>query len=460
MSVELAYLLFSVAAIAVFRLLAPATAALVVFLGGWLLLPVGNYPPGSADVIFPYWITGLAVPSSMLLTKAWVAPAAALLGVMLFDRPALARLQIGWIDLPVALWCLWPLLQSFTDMTPRPAGWLSSAYLMGCWALPWLLGRLYFGQPAGQLQLLKALAIATAVCLPISLIEGIVGPVMYGWIYDDHPFRFDGIDRYLGFRPMGFFENGNQFGLWVCLGALAALAVVAVSRHGARRFGDHAAIAFLALSIALAAQSVGGILLLVLGLTGFMLIRWIKPKVLLLLPVIALVLGGGIYLSGAVPVTEIGKNTALGQKVVQTFRDAGRGSFPWRIGQDQKLIGAALSRPLVGTGHWAWWRDKETRPWGLALLLVGQFGLIGFALAMGTLLWPSLLYMWRTPRTSPSSPDFVPVALAAIVCLAALDTLMNSFLYFPALVAAGGLAGRTHSTPCPRRGSDSSDSMS
>jgi hypothetical protein len=159
------------------------------------------------------------------------------------------------------------------------------------------------------------------------------------------------------------------------------------------------------------------------------------------------VLGGGIYLSGAVPVTEIGKNTALGQRVVQTFRDAGRGSFPWRIGQDQKLIGAAMARPMVGTGHWAWWREKETRPWGLALLLVGQFGLIGFTLAMGTLLWPALLCLWCAPRASPSSAGFVPMALAVIACLAALDTLMNSFLYFPALVAAGGLAGRVRSAP-------------
>jgi len=447
MNVDLAYLLFLLAAVAVFRFVVPATAVLVVFLGGWLLLPVGNYPPGSADVVFPYWITGLALPSSMLLTKAWVAPAAALAGVMLFDRPALARLRSGWIDLPIALWCLWPLLQSFTDIAPRPAGWLSSAYLLGCWGLPWLLGRMYFTAPAGQLQLLKSFAIATAVCLPISLVEGIFSPVMYGWFYDDHPFRFDGADRYAGFRPLGFFENGNQFGLWVSLGALAGLALVAVLRHGARRFGRYAAIALVALVIALAAQSMGGILLLCLGLLVFVLIRWIRPKALLMLPLIALVLGGGIYLSGAVPIAEIGRNTALGQKVVQTFRDAGRGSFPWRIGQDQKLISTAMARPLVGTGHWAWWREKETRPWGLALLLVGQFGLIGFTLAMGVFLWPALLCLWRAPRTSPSSTYFVPVALAVIACMAAIDTLMNSFIYFPALIAVGGLAGQTIPAP-------------
>src|SRR6187551_3332187 len=213
MSIQLAYVIFPFVALAIFRFARPATAALVVFLGGWLLLPVGNYPPGSDAVIFPYWITGLAVPSSMLLTKAWVAPAAALLGVALFDRPALARVKPGWMDLPIALWCAWPLLQASIGTTPDPAGWLSSAYLFGSWGLPWLLGRAYFGEAAGQMKLLKALAVSTIVCLPISLLEGPVGPILYGWTYHAHPLRLDGAQRYVRFRPIGYFEHGNQFGL-------------------------------------------------------------------------------------------------------------------------------------------------------------------------------------------------------------------------------------------------------
>ena len=82
MTTDLVYLAFAFAALAVFRWRPPAEAALAVFLGGWVLLPVGHFPLGSADVEFPYWITGLAVPSDMLLTKAWVAPAAAVLGLL------------------------------------------------------------------------------------------------------------------------------------------------------------------------------------------------------------------------------------------------------------------------------------------------------------------------------------------------------------------------------------------
>ena len=43
-------------------------------LAGWLVLPAGNYPVGSANAVFPYWITVTAVPSDMLLTKNVVAP--------------------------------------------------------------------------------------------------------------------------------------------------------------------------------------------------------------------------------------------------------------------------------------------------------------------------------------------------------------------------------------------------
>ena len=77
-SVPVVYLVFAALGLASFRFLKPAVAVLAVFLGGWVLLPVGVFPAGSTDVVFPYWITGLAVPSQMLLTKAWVAPCVAL----------------------------------------------------------------------------------------------------------------------------------------------------------------------------------------------------------------------------------------------------------------------------------------------------------------------------------------------------------------------------------------------
>ena len=68
-----------------------------------------------------------------------------------------------------------------------------------------------------------------------------------------------------------------------------------------------------------------------------------------------------------------------GRAVVGAIKSVGRGSFSWRIAQDQRALPLATARPLVGTGQWDWWRPQPSRPWGLAMLVLGQFGLIGCA---------------------------------------------------------------------------------
>ena len=439
MNIDLVYAIFVLAGLAVFRFVPPAVAALAVYFAGWIVLPVGHFPVGSAAVDFPYWITGLAVPSDMLLTKAWVAPAAALLGVLVFDRAALARLRPVWADLPIALWCAWPLLQGLLIAAPKPAGWLASLYLAGCWGLPWVLGRLYCATPEGRLRLVQALVFAGVACLPFSLIEGMLGPELYASVYEVHPFHLDGAARYVGYRPIGFFEHGNQFGLWVSLCALAAvwLAWAAPPGRGSRLWR---ALALLAVAIALAAQSVGGILIGGLGIAVLWASRVLRPRLMIAGASALLILCGALYVSGAVPIARIAKDTAIGQRMVGVFKSVGRGSFTWRIAQDQKLMGEAMKKPLTGSADWAWWRAKEMRPWGLTLLVVGQFGLTGLLLCLATLLWPALAAAWRAPRGSPWRMEALPLLLAVILGLTVFDALMNSFIFFPALLGAGGLA--------------------
>ena len=84
--IEAIFAVFGIVALLLFRFVAPARAVAVTCFTGWLLLPVGHFPKGSAEVIFPYWITGVAVPSDMLLTKMWWPPVLALAGALLTDR--------------------------------------------------------------------------------------------------------------------------------------------------------------------------------------------------------------------------------------------------------------------------------------------------------------------------------------------------------------------------------------
>ncbi len=435
MSIAAIYLGWAVATWAMFRRCRPAVAVLGSFLGGWILLPVGSYPAGAADALFPYWIIGLALPSDMLLTKAVVAPAAAFLVVLLFDRQALTRLRPVWLDAPVVLWCLWPAVAAAFAAEPRPAPALAIGYLAASWGLPWLLGRLYFASSEGRLLLVKGMVLSALACLPFSLVEGALGPIAYGAVYDTHPFRLDGAVRYVGFRPLGFFENGNQFGLWISLSALAALWLAISSRGPLWRWA-----AAILVAMALAAQSMGAIALLALGAAGLWAFGRVRPRLLASGAAVLIAIGGGVYLSGAIPFQAIAKDTGWGRDIVNSIRGAGRGSFTWRIAQDQKLLADAVARPVTGSAQWDWWRAKETRPWGLSLLIVGQFGLAGLLFAFATLLGPAVATAWTARSGSVWRPPGLPLLLASIAVLTVIDALLNSFVFFPAIVAAGGLA--------------------
>jgi hypothetical protein len=435
--IEAIFATYGIVALLLFRFVAPSRAVAITCLAGWLILPVGNFPAGSTGTVFPYWITGAAVPSDMLLTKMWWPPVVALAGALWADRETLVRWRPGWADVPMALWCLWPIGQWPFVENPEPQPWIASLYLGAAWGAPWLLGRVYFWGYDGGRQLIAAMVGGMAAIAPIALIEGAFGPMFYGWFYELHPFRFDGVERYVGSRPLGFFENGNQYGIWVAATALAAIWLWQTAPDSRMR-GRLAAIAMLGFAIALMSQSLGGVLLLLVGLAvlwaiGRPLMRWA-----LILFLFSMVLGGSIYLSGKLPLRAIAENTAIGRQIVETIRSSGRGSFLWRMARDQTALPLIATHPIVGTARWDWWRKNDERPWGLALLILGQFGLIGLALAFGSLLMPALRALaiqghsgaWRIHPAA---------ALAVIVLMAVTDALLNSFFFYPAILAAGAL---------------------
>ncbi len=433
---------FFILAIGAFKALKPPVATLAVLLSGWVFLPVGNYPAGSAESIFPFWITGLATSSNMLLTKAWVAPFAALCGAAVFDAKALFAFRPRLADAPMLAWCAWPWVQSLVVVAdPQPAGFVSTAYLLGSWGLPWLLARLYFAHAEGQWLMLRALTYSALACLPFSLYEGLKGPVAYGFLYEAHPFSADGAERYFGFRPLGFFEHGNQFGMWVSMCAL-----VAVWRRAALPPGRSRKIALVAaivaVSMAVAAQSIGSLLLMIVGVMLLSSSQFVRTRLVVLVTMGTITLSAAVYASGVIPINHIGKGTAWGQSVVNMFRAAGRGSFTWRISQDQKLLAEIRANPVVGSAQWDWWRAKSTRPWGLAMLLLGQFGAVGLVLCFGSVLWPALRAAWEAPLAAGWQANATPLLLATLVALAMLDALMNSFIFFPAILIAGSLAGQ------------------
>jgi hypothetical protein len=76
----------------------------------------------------------------------------------------------------------------------------------------------------------------------------------------------------------------------------------------------------------------------------------------------------------------------------------------------------------------------------MPLLVTGQFGLIGLALCFGLLLAPAVRAGLRGSAGAASGGDAAATVMATLVVLTVADALLNSFIFFPALLAAGGLA--------------------
>jgi len=93
--------------------------------------------------------------------------------------------------------------------------------------------------------------------------------------------------------------------------------------------------------------------------------------------------------------------------------------------------------PLTGYGTWDWWRPLKSHPWGLPLLLAGQFGFLSLVLVTIALFAGAIREIWL------GSHSILPV----VVILAAIDAWLNSCIYFPAMLAAAAMADPFWSRP-------------
>jgi len=301
LDIDITYLAFPVLSALFFWRLSARTALLVTYFGGWLVLPVGHYPDPQVSAGIPWWITGLALPADMLVSKAWIVPAVALLGAATSDFPTVRRARPSWIDIPMVLWCLWPLIDSYLTAEARPSGPVATFYVTGGWGLSWVLGRIWFAETESRVLLLKAAAWSGLACLPFALLEGAGIASVYDVLYGPHPFYLDGLQRYVGFRPIGLFEHGNQYGIWVSLAALAAVWLALAVSVGWRRRIGFVLVALVTTAIAFAAQSVGAIVLLLAGLCILVVWRLRATVPLLIAALCGIAVLLALQLSGIVP---------------------------------------------------------------------------------------------------------------------------------------------------------------
>lgn len=422
-----AYIAYAVATIWVFLKRPPLQAALLCSFAGWLFLPVADYPAKAITKQgFTVDVIGTVLPSNLLITKTLIVPLAVLAGLA-FGAPRLFRdFRFTMMDAAMACFCLSPLLACAAGRTTVATAIVQAGYLAGVWGATWMIGRVILADQAGRQGLIEAIVVSGLVLVPVAVLEGLHPAWLYNAAFGPHPFQVEGAVRYFSFRPLGFFEHGNQYGIWMAIAALAAL--FRALRRQPRSWGDIAVAGLLA-GCAILSQSVGAILLLIFGGMGLLMpAKAIRQG--LIAAAAVLLIGGPVYLSGKVPIQRLAETTAAGRKALGVLHATGRESLGYRVRRDQMALPMIYRAPLTGYGAWDWWRPLESHPWGLPLLIAGQFGLLSLLLAAIALLGGALRELWQGSRS----------VLPIIVVVAAIDAWLNSYVYFPAFLAAAAMA--------------------
>ena len=418
---------------------APRYAAAVYF-GAMALLPAEAYHHINPDDVVPPWIIGVLIPTPFFwLHKAWIAALAALVVALRYDWSRFAAFRPGKADIAIALFCGWPLVQAaFFVKDPNPPTIAIVALLIGNWGIPWLLGRIYFNRRHERTILIDALVLFSLLLIPVAVIEGASDLRVHQVLYGPHPFDADGVERYIGYRPLAFFEHGNQYGIWMAVAAVAAWWRARFALSGdARRVRWLVAVVLLAQAIA--SQSVGAIGLMAIAIVWLEVASWLERyRWLYRASLLTLGTAGGLLISGKLTLAGIGATTERIQWLVGFFSSIGRQSLQWRIGRGLENLPQLKAFMLTGRGRWDWY--TEFRPWDMALMLVGYFGLAGLLLV--TLAITSAIYK---PSKFPAAPrKSSRYAALAIVGMTMGDALMNTYVFVPSLIFPRNAAPIAH----------------
>jgi hypothetical protein len=422
-------------------------AILFAFLFGLLFLPViGDNTGNNGEVLVePITIPGLA------FSKYRVISLGVLLGLLLRDPRRLLRLHYSWVDVPMFLWCVCPMVSAL-GAPPPPDG--SSAFKDGLtqtlaqfliWGVPYLVGRQFFGTSRDLYAVICGLLVAALVYVPLCLFEVKMSPMLHSVVYGFAQHDFFQSIRFGGFRPLVFMQHGLAVSMFMAIAAVVGVwlwwtdAICYLPGFVRRRYIT--LLMLLLLTVALT-KSAGAILLAFAGAgTLFCAKRW-KTR----LPLLLLILVCPAYLASRSSGSWSGAD--LVPLLTEMVGQERASSFEFRQTNEDMLVERALEGPTFGWNGWGrnLIQDRQGRtvsvPDGLWVLAIGERGVPGLAALFAALLLPVARFLWIRPPQSWSQPwCAAAAACAVIVVLYMLDNLLNNMHNHYFILMAGGIAG-------------------
>jgi hypothetical protein len=408
----------------------PRIAVIIGFLFSFMFLPNHHYPLP----LFPDY------------DKISAAGYAVLIGTGIFHPALFQKIRFSPWDLPLLIWCGVPFLTSISNGLGAYDGVNAALGRIIQWGVPYLIGRMYFDQRKGFEELMLGFFIGTLVYIPFCLYEVVMSPRLHRIIYGFHPHSFGQAKRGGGWRPVVFMHHGLMNSMWMVSGLLSGIAL-AVSG----RLRDQLPklllpfrlflIPALAVTVVLL-KSTGALALFLVGLLLFFTTRSFR----LTLPLRLILLIPTLYVITRSTGLWDGQNLIRGVASIASVERTG--SLAYRIDNETILTEHAWKRPLLGWGEWkrSFVKDDEGEivsvPDGLWILAFGKSGYIGLAALIGLFFVPPYLFIKRFPPARWKEPAITAILSAPLlICIFAIDSLLNDMYNPLMLIMAGGLVG-------------------
>jgi len=435
------------------------------FMFGWIPLVLyffNRFPPQRAVVVS--FVTGfLFLPQVVKYTivagippyeKMSAISYAVLLATLIFAPERFSSFKPGWLDLPMAIWCLCPIAAQINNglspISPTTGQIIT-------WGVPYFLGRIYLNDLAGMRQLAVGIFAGGVVYMPLCLLEMRIAPVLHLRVYGFHARQdFSQTIRYGGYRPTVFLEHGLWVGMWMM--AAAFLGIV-LWRSGTLKklWGIPITRLVIALIIVfILVKSTGAYLYLAIGIVCLFIGKWLRTA----FPVLFLVIALSTYLyMGATGTLYTTPQVSSFLFAAENGNNDRSQSLAFRIANEKLLSQKAKIQMIFGWGDSGKNRiyDEEGRDISVTdslwIIAYGTQGLVGLISFTSSLFVPSLGFCFlRYPPSTWSNPKVAPAAgLALILILYMLDSALNAMTCPVFMLASGGLSGLVMKEPEPNK---------
>jgi hypothetical protein len=432
-----ALLVWPLVSLLLFRFRPTSEAVIWTILGAFLFLP--------SEV-------SIKIPLVPAIDKDSVASIAACLGCLLFAKGRHRPFKLHSVMILALLFVLGPVITSALNSDAVVVGerilpavgyydGVSAMLRQVILLLPFLIGVHFLRTAEDGQKILRALVVAGLLFTLPALFEIRMSPNLSMWIYGYfHSFATEA--RYGGFRPVVFMDNGLVASFFLSTSFLAAVALWRL-KLSVWHSPPAGIVGYLGIVLVLC-KSAGA--LVYAAVIGFCL-RYLRPvwqlRVASILVCIAL----------SYPMLRLIDwfPTAKLVDVAATVNNERADSLKLRFDQEQKLLEHASERLFFGWGRYGRNRvydesGKDTSITdGLWIIILGQFGLVGFIAQFGLLVMPVFRARRVLTLMTNSRDKLVLSTLSLLVAITVVEQLPNSSINGWSWLLAGALLGQASS---------------